>query len=86
MITLRYELEKQSHAVYALTYHYICVVKYRRDIFDTEAIINRLKEINYKVAENFGIKIINQETDKDHIHILFSTSPKCELTKFVNSL
>lgn len=85
-MSLRYELEKQAHAVYALTYHDICVVKYRRELFDTGAIINRLKDINYSVAENFGIKILNQETDEDHIHILFSASPTCELTKFITSL
>ena len=83
---MRYELEKSSHAIYALTYHFICVVKYRRKIFTNEQIVNRLKEINYDIAENFGVKIINQETDQDHVHILFSTTPTTELTKVINSL
>ena len=83
---MRYKLQKQSHAVFALTYHYICVVKYRRKIFDDEVICNRIKEINYDIAEKFDIEIINQETDDDHIHILFSTTPKADLPKFINSL
>ena len=83
---MRYKLEKQSHAVYALTYHFICVVKYRRQIFTNEQIINRLKEINYDIAEKFAVSIINQETDRDHVHILFSAPPKCDLIKLINSL
>lgn len=83
---MRYKLGKSSHAVYSLTYHYIAVVKYRRKIFISDKIINRLKTINYDIAEKFGIEIINQETDLDHIHILLKATPKVELTKFINSL
>lgn len=86
MMCLRYELDKGSHSVYALTYHYVCCVKYRRKIFDNEQIIDRLKQINYDIAENFGIEIVNQETDQDHVHILFKTRPSLEISKFINSL
>lgn len=83
---MTYELDKQSHAVFALTYHYICCIKYRRSIFDNEEIINRLKEITYDIAENFEVTIMNQETDVDHVHIIFKAAPQTELTKFINSL
>jgi len=83
---MRYKLEKQSHAIFALTYHYICVVKYRRKIFDTQSITGRLKEINYDIAEKFNVRILNQETDLDHLHLLFSGSPRLDLIKFINSL
>ena len=81
-----YELDKGAHSVYSLNYHYICCVKYRRKIFDTDEIVNRLKEINISLAERNNIEILNQETDLDHIHILFKTKPTTELTKFINSL
>jgi len=83
---MRYDLQKQSHAIFALTYHYICVVKYRRKIFDNNSIINRLKEINYDIAEKFKVTVINQETDLDHLHLLFSATPQLEFIKFINSL
>ncbi|MFO8020098.1 MAG: transposase [Promethearchaeia archaeon] len=65
-----YELDKGAHSVYSLNYHYICCVKNRRKIFDTDEIINRLKEINISLAEKNDIKILNQETDLEHIHII----------------
>ena len=45
-----------------------------------------MKEINLSVAKNHDVTIIEQETDRDHIHILFSAKPQIQLSKFVNSL
>jgi len=60
-------------------------VKYRQKVL-TGNISDRLKAINLGVAEAFGIKIVEQETANDHIHILFSSKPQVQLSKFVNSL
>ena len=61
-------------------------MKYRRKIFLEDKIIERLKQITKKVSGDFGVEIVNQETDKDHIHILFKSNPKTDLTKLINSL
>ena len=45
-----------------------------------------LKEVNKYVAEKFEINIVEQETDKDHIHILFTSKPQIQVSKFINSL
>jgi len=79
-------LDKNAHSVFALTYHLIVCVKYRRKIFLEDKIIERLKQITKKVSGDFGVEIVNQETDKDHIHILFKSNPKTDLTKLINSL
>ena len=61
------------------------VVKYRRKVLSFE-IIERLKDIIHSVAIDFDVKIIEQEGDKDHMHILFSCKPTFTVTKFINSL
>ena len=61
-------------------------VKYRREIFLTDDIIDELKQRTKRIAEGFDITIINQECDKDHTHILFSAKPSSNLIKFINSL
>ena len=81
-----YKLDKNAHSVFALTYHLIVCVKYRRKIFTEDKICERLKQITKKVSGNFGVEIVNQESDKDHIHILFKSNPKIDLTKLINSL
>jgi len=83
---MKYDLDKGAHSKYYLYYHYICCVKYRKKVFDNEKIIDRLKQINKNISLKLDIEIINQETELDHIHILFKAKPTSELTKFINSL
>lgn len=45
-----------------------------------------LKNINKDIAASFGIDILEQETAGDHIHILFSSRPQTQVSRFVNSL
>jgi len=82
---MKYQLDKGCHSVYSLWFHYVCCVKYRKKVL-TREISSRLKEINLSVAEKFGVQIIEQETDLDHIHILFASRPQVQLSKFMNSL
>lgn len=82
---MRYPLDKGCHSVYSLRFHYVCCVKYRKKVLTKEVSL-RLKEINLSVAEKFGVQILEQETDLDHIHILFASRPQVQLSKFVNSL
>ncbi len=46
----------------------------------------RLKELVCELAIKSDVKIIEQETDQDHIHILFASKPSVTLSKFINSL
>lgn len=82
---MKYQLEHGSHSTYSLRFHYVCCTKYRRKVL-TPKISVLLKKINLDVADRFGIKIIEQETDMDHIHILFAFRPQIQLSKFINSL
>jgi putative transposase len=82
---MRYKLSRGAHSVYALHYHLVLVTKYRRKVFDG-AIVERLKDIFYNIGQKFGVEILMQEPNKDHIHILFAAKPTTELTKFINAL
>ena len=82
---MEYKLDKGCHSVYSLQFHLVLVVKYRKKVLAGK-LAERLKEIVEEVAQHFGVEIIEQETDKDHIHILFSSRPTIMLSRFVNSL
>ena len=82
---MKYVINRGNHSVYCLQFHYVACIKYRKKIL-SDTISKRLKEINKSIADSFDIEIIEQETDKDHIHILFSSKPQIEISKFVNSL
>jgi len=81
----KYKFDKGKHSVYTLNYHLIQCIKYRQKVLTNEEIVNELKERTKKIAERFGITIINQECDKDHTHVLFKTQPQTNIIKFINA-
>jgi len=83
--SISWTLDKGCHSVYSLQFHLVLVVKYRKKVL-VGKLAERLKEIVMEVAEHFGVEIIEQEADKDHVHILFSSRPTIMLSRFVNSL
>jgi len=83
--SISWTLDKGCHSVYSLQFHLVLVVKYRKKVL-VGKLAERLKEIVMEVAEHFGVEIIEQEADKDHVHILFSSRPTIMLPRFVNSL
>ena len=73
------------HAVYLLQYHLVVVTKYRHKVINNE-LKDRLIEISYSIIENdWKSKIISINTDEDHVHILFETSPQTQLSKLINN-
>ena len=82
---MKYSIDKGSHSVYSIQFHYIACVKYRRKVLSA-TVAEKLKEINLSVAEAYGVTIIQQEVVFDHIHILFSSKPQVQMSKLVNSL
>ncbi|WP_052591479.1 IS200/IS605 family transposase [Paracholeplasma brassicae] len=78
------KLDTNSHSVFMLCYHLILVTKYRRRVFNDE-VSNRAKDIFEYIASNYHITLIEWNHDSDHVHILFRSHPKTELSKFINA-
>lgn len=82
---MRYRYDKGAHAIYSIQFHLVFCVKYRKKVLIGK-VSERLKEITQNIARSFGIEIIEQETDQDHIHILFASKPQVQVSRFVNNL
>ena len=83
---MEYKLDKGAHSVYALQYHLVQVVKYRRKVFTNDDIVDFLKQKVKEISSTFDVEIINQECDKDHIHIIFKAKPTLNIPKYLNAL
>lgn len=81
---MNYRTDKGAHSVYALHFHLVQTTKYRRKVL-TGDVDDFLKRYTQEVFERFGLEIIEQETDLDHIHILFSSKPSVTISKVINS-
>lgn len=83
---MKYNLDKGHHGVSSLQYHLIMVVKYRRSIFENDEIIDLLKQKVMEISSTFNVNLLNQECDKDHIHILFRSSPTLDIPRYINAM
>ena len=64
--------DRGGHTKYSLKAHLIFVTKYRKQIFTESACSNNVKQFLYDAAKRYGYRVIQMETDKDHIHILLA--------------
>ena len=73
------------HTVLDVEYHLAIVIKCGHPVLTKEVNIF-LSRYTYRLFEtNFDCEVLKVNMDKDHIHILFSTKPKVQLNKMVNS-
>ena len=77
---------KTTGSVFRLNYHIVLVAKYRRKIFINDKLIERLKEIIKEISLLYDIIMINQESSLDHIHLLIDTTPKINLSNYINMI
>ncbi|MBQ9329191.1 MAG: IS200/IS605 family transposase [Solobacterium sp.] len=78
------KLDNNNHSVFAMYYHLILVVKYRRKVFD-DSISNYARSIFEKIAPSYNIFLLEWNHDVDHVHIMFKAQPNSELSKFINA-
>lgn len=78
------ELRTNNHSVFAIHFHLILVVKYRRKVINNE-ISERLKGIFRSIEGNYNITLEEWNHDLDHVHILFSSEPNSNISKFINA-
>lgn len=74
----------KNHRKFKLFCHLIFSTKYRRNLFSDNSLKWTLKNILEKTEK--GFKIIQYETDKNHIHFLIDYDPKISVTQIVRHL
>ena len=78
------KLDNNNHSVFAMYYHLILVVKYRRKVFDG-ILSDYAKSIFERLAPGYNITLLEWNHDVDHVHIMFKAQPNTELSKFINA-
>ncbi len=78
------ELRSNNHSVFAIHFHLILVVKYRKKVINDE-ISERLKGIFRNIEGNYNIALEEWNHDLDRVHILFRSEPNSNISKFINA-
>lgn len=77
-------MKNNNHSVFAIHFHLILVVRYRRKVINDE-ISERLKEIFGYIQGDYNITLEEWSHDFDHVHILFRSHPNTNISKFINA-
>jgi len=74
------ELQRNTHHVYRLMYHFVWIPKYRHKVF-SEPYRGTLKAIIEKIGYDYGIDVVELEVPEDHIHMIVRGEPKMSPSK-----
>ena len=76
------DLQKNTHHVYRLMYHFVWIPKYRHKVFD-EPYRSELVSIINKIGYDHDIEIIELEIPVDHVYMVIRSEPKISPSKVV---
>ncbi len=69
------ELQRDSHHVYRVMYHFVWIPKYRHKVF-REPYRQTLKNLIEKICYDYELHLEELEILKDHIHMIVRARPK----------
>ena len=75
-------LKSASHSVYETEYHLVWCPKYRKKVLVGD-VRKLVKEIFYKIADEFEFEIDRCEVAEDHVHILMTFPPRYSISEVV---
>ena len=79
------EIRSGRGYVYSIQYHIVWCVKYRRRVLLGE-VEKDLKKAMIEIAGNYGVTIVEMETDQDHIHLLVECTPQHYIPDILKTL
>ena len=74
------------HSKYSIKVHLIFVTKYRKKIFRLIKVSDDVKQFLHDVSQKHGYKIIQMESDLDHVHILLDYMRNTSVSNIVKQL
>jgi len=83
---MQYILDRGSHSVYALHYHFVQCIKYRKKVLCNPLLIDFLKTKIHNISKTYEVDVLNIEYDKDHFHMLFTAQPTLDIPKYINTI
>lgn len=77
-------MPKNTHSVYAIYFHLIFTVKYRKKLLANTEFDSCVKESIQNIATKHNFQIEKMQSDRDHIHVLVSAPPRISAYQIVS--
>lgn len=76
---------KSSHTVYAITYHFVFIPKYRKPVLRGEVGV-RVRELIREICRTLDIDILAGHVRPDHVHLLLSVPPHLSPSRVMQAI
>ena len=73
---MEHDLSKAAHKAFTIKYHFVFIIKYRKDLFVDERYITLFKEICKGIEQRYPILFETMGFDEDHAHFLAQSVPR----------
>ena len=80
------KLESGAHTKYKIRYHFVWIVKYRRQLLREKKRTEEFLKVLREIADRYGYVIDMVGTDGDHVHVFCGAAPKESPAKVANVL
>ena len=67
---------KSYHKAFRIKYHFVLVIKYRKDLFLNDKYVQTFKDVCKGMEERYSMKFETMGFDEDHVHFLLQSVPK----------
>lgn len=84
-MTKEINIRRGRQCSFIMHVHLVFVAKYRRNIFDQDA-IEKLRGYFTSVCIDFDVELVEMDGERDHVHLLINYPPKLPVSSLVNSL
>lgn len=78
-------IKRASHAVYELKYHFVWIPKARKQVLEG-AVRERLKELIKEICNGYGWEMIEQEIQRDHVHVFISAPSRYGASEIIQAM
>jgi putative transposase len=76
---------KSSHTIYAITYHFVFIPKYRKPVLRGEVGV-RVRELIREICRTLDIDIVAGHVRPDHVHLLLSVPPQLSPSRVMQAI
>lgn len=83
---MKYKFDKGCHSVYALQYHFVQCIKYRKKVLVGKELIDFLKQKINEISQTFEVDVLDVGCDTDHFHLILKAKPTLDIPKYINAL
>src|SRR3989338_6055698 len=65
-----------AHKAFRIKYHFVLIIKYRKDLFLKDKYVQTFKEVCKGLEERYSVKFETMGFDEDHVHFLLQVVPR----------